>query len=97
MKLSGDDVRYYTLNASGEIDRMVLHEVTGDTQTYVYVSGIEDNSTEMNISVNYTYIQDGQVQHIKKSRKNRENTEEKYSGAHWGILRGEPLTWPTPQ
>lgn len=69
VKLSGDDVRYYTLNASGEIDRMVLHEVTGDTQTYVYVSGIEDNSTEMNISVNYTYIQDGQVQHINGGAK----------------------------
>lgn len=60
-KLSGDDVRYYTLNAAGEIDRMVLHEVTGDTRDYVYISGIEDNSGEMNISVNYTYIQDGQA------------------------------------
>lgn len=60
-KLSGDDVRYYTLNAAGEIDRMVLHEVTGDTRDYVYISGIEDNSGDMNISVNYTYIQDGQA------------------------------------
>lgn len=60
-KLSGDDVRYYTLNAAGEIDRIVLHEVTGDTRDYVYISGIEDNSGEMNISVNYTYIQDGQA------------------------------------
>ena len=49
VKLSGDDVRYYTLNASGEIDRMVLQE--------------------MNISVNYTYIQDGQVQHINGGAK----------------------------
>lgn len=31
IKLSGDDVRYYTLNAAGEIDRLVLQEVTGDT------------------------------------------------------------------
>lgn len=60
-KLSGEDVQYYTLNAAGEIDRMVLHEVTGDTRDYVYVSGIEDNSGDMNISVNYTYIQDGQA------------------------------------
>lgn len=66
-KLSGDDVRYYTLNAAGEIDRMVLHEVTGDTRPYVYISGIEDNSREMNISVNYTYIQDGQLQNIVNS------------------------------
>lgn len=63
-KLSGDDVRYYTLNAAGEIDRMVLHEVTGDTRPYVYISGIEDNSGETNISVSYTYIQDGQAQSL---------------------------------
>ena len=67
--LSGDDIRYYTLNAAGEIDRLVLQDVTGDTQPYVYVSGIEDNSSEMNISVSYTYIQDGQVQNISGGAK----------------------------
>ena len=68
-KLSGDDVRYYTLNAAGEIDRMVLHEVTGETQPYVYISGIEDNSGEMSISVSYTYIQNGQTQSISGGAK----------------------------
>ena len=69
VKLSGDNVRYYTLNAAGEIDRMVLQNVTGDTQPYVYVSGIEDHSSEMNISVNYTYIQDGQAKTISGGAK----------------------------
>ena len=68
-KLTKEDVRYYTLDASGKIDRMVLQEVTGDTQPYVYLSGIEDNSSEMNISVNYTYIQDGQTQTISGGAK----------------------------
>ena len=68
-KLSGDNVRYYTLNAAGELDRMVLQNVTGDTQPYVYVSGIEDHSSEMNISVNYTYIQDGQAKTISGGAK----------------------------
>lgn len=68
-KLSGDDVRYYTLDASGDIDRMVLQEVTGDTQPYVCISGIEGNSSEMNISVSYTYIRDGQVQSISGKAK----------------------------
>lgn len=63
-KLSGEDVRYYTLNAAGEIDRMVLHNVTGDTQPYVYVSGIDDSSSETNIAVSYTYLRDGQAQTI---------------------------------
>ena len=62
--LSGEDVRYYTLNAAGEIDRMVLHNVTGDTQPYVYVSGIDDSSSEKNIAVSYTYLRDGQAQTI---------------------------------
>ena len=69
MKLSGNDVRYYTLDANGDIDRLVLQNVTGDTYDYVYVSGIEDNSSEMNISVNYTYIQNGQVQNLNGSAK----------------------------
>ena len=68
-KLTKEDVRYYTLDASGKIDRMVLQEVTGDTQSYVYLSSIEDNSSEMNISVNYTYIQDGQTQTISGGAK----------------------------
>ena len=66
-KLSGEDVRYYTLNAAGEIDRMVLHSVTGETQPYVYVSGIDDSSSGTNISVSYTYLRDGQVLLCKRS------------------------------
>ena len=68
-RLAGDDVRYYTLNAAGEIDRMVLQDVTGDTAPYVYVSGIDDRSSETNVSVSYTYIQDGQVQDISGAAK----------------------------
>ena len=60
-KLSGEDVWYYTLNAAGDIDRMVLQNVTGDTRDYVYISAIADNSSGTNVSVSYTYIQDGQA------------------------------------
>jgi len=68
-KLSGDDVRCYTLDANGDIDRLVLRNVTGDTRDYVYVSGIEDNSSGMNISVSYTYILNGQTQSLNSSAK----------------------------
>ena len=34
VSLSGDDVRYYTTNAAGEIDRLILDNVTGDLWTY---------------------------------------------------------------
>lgn len=66
-RLSGEDVRHYTLDANGDIDRMVLRNVTGDTRDYVYISGIEDNSSGMNISVSYTYLQDGQSRSIGNS------------------------------
>ena len=32
--LTGDDVRYYTTNEAGEIDRLILGDVTGDLWTY---------------------------------------------------------------
>ena len=60
-ELSGEDVRYYTLDAGGNIDRMILQNVTGDTQSYAYVSEVADSSSESSISVCYTYIQDGQT------------------------------------
>ena len=72
-KLSGDDVRCYTLNSKGEIDRLILNEVTGDTYQYVYLSGIDDTSSSdgslMNISVEYTYILDGQTYTLNSSAK----------------------------
>jgi len=67
--LSGDDVRYYTLDASGDIDRMVLQNVTGDTQDYVYISNIQDNSDGTNISVSYNYLLNGQTQSLSGSAK----------------------------
>ena len=67
-KLSGDDVRYYSPDANGDIDRLVLHEVTGDTWEYVYVSSVVNNSSDMNISASYTYVQDGQTQTLNSSK-----------------------------
>ena len=64
VKLSRDDVQYYTRNAAGEIDRMVLRNVTGDTQPYVYISEIDDNSSKTAISVSYTYVRDGQIESV---------------------------------
>ena len=63
-----------TLNSQGEIDCLILSNVTGDTAEYVYLSGVEDNSTSgsgsiQNISVTYTYIQDGETQTLNSDRK----------------------------
>lgn len=69
VRLSGDDVCGYTLNAAGDIDRLILRNVTGDTGSYVYVSRVDDASTEGNISVSYTYLENGQTQSVHGSAK----------------------------
>lgn len=69
VSLSGDDVHSYTLNGDGEIDRMILRDVTGDTMEYVYVTNIEDNSSGMNISVNYTCLQNGEARTLSGAAK----------------------------
>ena len=39
--LSGTDVKYYTTNEKGEIDRLVLSDVTGDLWEYAALDGIQ--------------------------------------------------------
>ena len=71
--LRGDDVCYYTLNASGEIDRLILNEVTGDTLSYIYLSSVSDASSSSgnitNVSVSYTYLQNGQTYSLSGSAR----------------------------
>ena len=39
--LSGSDVRYYTTNENGQIDRLILSDVTGDLWEYAALDGIQ--------------------------------------------------------
>lgn len=41
-KLSRDDVRYYTTNENGEIDRLILNNVTGDLLTYAVLDDVKN-------------------------------------------------------
>lgn len=43
--LSGTDVRYYTTNENGEIDRLILNDVTGDLWTYATLDDIRNLAT----------------------------------------------------
>ena len=63
-KLKRADVRYYTLDENGAIDRLILREATGDTLDYVYVTAAESSSEGMNISGSYTYLQNGESRTI---------------------------------
>ena len=63
-ELEKSDVRYYTLDANGDIDCLILDEATGDTLTYVYVTSAGETNSDMNVSGTYTYLQDGESQTI---------------------------------
>ena len=43
--LSGSDVRYYTTNEKGEIDRLILNNVTGDLLTYAVLDDVKNLTT----------------------------------------------------
>lgn len=66
-RLSADDVSYYSLNASGDIERLILSEATGDTLDYVYITSAENQSSGMSVSGAYTYYQDGELHTISTS------------------------------
>lgn len=58
--LTAGNVRYYTLNAAGQIDRLILEDATGDTAVYAYVTSAERSSSGNSVSGSYTYLRDGQ-------------------------------------
>ena len=57
--LSSDDVLYYTLNASGAIDRLILKDVTGDTATYGLITDAVEVTAQMQVSSTYTWLING--------------------------------------
>ena len=58
--LTADDVRYYALDENGDIELLILHEATGDTLTYVYLTAADSTSGESTVSGTYTYLLDGE-------------------------------------
>ena len=45
--LSASDVKYYTTNATGEIDRLILNDVTGDLWTYGVLDDVRNLVTNL--------------------------------------------------
>ena len=60
VQMKDDMVRYYTVNAQGEIQRLVLKEVTGDMHQYGIVTDLVDMSMGMNVMASYTLELGGQ-------------------------------------
>ena len=62
VKFDGNMVRFYALNAQGEISHLILNDVTGDLYQYGVITSVEelDLGTMMGISSSYTYDVGGQ-------------------------------------
>lgn len=65
--LSASSVRYYTLNEKGELEHLILNDVTGDTWSYALLTSAEEQSSGMSISASYTYLLDGREQTLRSS------------------------------
>ena len=50
--LNSGDVQYYSSNARGEIDTLILRSVTGDAWTYGYVTNVNKSASTVVYSVN---------------------------------------------
>lgn len=61
VRLSDNNVRYYTLDKDGKIDRLILYKVTGDTETYAYMIQAQSNTEGMSASGTYRYILNGET------------------------------------
>lgn len=53
MSLTTGQIRYYSLNGQGEIDRLILKEATGDGYHYGILTDLVDTSAGMTINVLY--------------------------------------------
>ncbi len=61
VRLSDNAVRYYTLDQDGKIDRLILYKVTGDTETYGYMTKAQSNTDGMTASGTYRYLLNGET------------------------------------
>ena len=66
LRLNGNDVVYYELNAQGEIETLILRNVTGDTWNYGYVID-RTKDIRVGIPVTYTTVFNGQTVTLRPS------------------------------
>ncbi|MBQ3553297.1 MAG: S-layer homology domain-containing protein [Clostridia bacterium] len=59
LKISEEDVLYVSKNTLGNIDEMILRDVTGDMHTYGVVISAKNNTEGNRLSGSYEYLVDG--------------------------------------
>ena len=60
MKLSDENVRYYTLDETGRINRIILDDATGDMDTYGILTSVVEINANMTLMGQYEYLINGQ-------------------------------------
>ncbi len=69
LTLSSANVRFYSLNADGQIDRLILRNATGALWSYGYVTQVDQQGSGMNATTRYTVLLDGQSRTLASSGK----------------------------
>ena len=59
-ELENADVRWYAVNADGEITDLILCDFTGDLYEYGIITSAKETSTDMELSGSYTYLLNGE-------------------------------------
>ena len=67
VSLTGDMVRYYSLNSLGQIDTLILNEVTGDMYQYGVLTFMEEQGSGLYKYYTYHYDVDGTAYTIPSS------------------------------
>ncbi len=67
VNLTSSDILYVTYNSQGEIDKMFLNDVTGDSRKYGIATKVETSKNGMNIQGSYTLNIDGNTVNYTKS------------------------------
>lgn len=69
IKLSESDILYVSKNSVGNIDEMILRDVTGDMHTYGIVTYAKNKSDDRQLSGNYEYITNGVESSLSTNNK----------------------------
>ncbi len=93
LSISSSDILYASKDAMGNIDSMIIYNITGDANTYGIVTKSKSNSAGNNISGSYEYIANG----IKNAFSTQNKTFGVSSGQAVQIkTNGREITSMTP-
>lgn len=67
--LESGDVRYCATNGAGEITDLILKDFTGDLYEYGIITSAKNNSDEMSVSGEYTYLVNGEKKTLSTNGK----------------------------